>query len=120
MVQTPIKNKTQQWIDVCSIDDIIPNMGVCALIEGIQVAIFRVETEVGTQVYALNNFDPFSKVNVLSRGIVGDRKGILKVASPIYKQNFSLTTGQCLDDEKIQVPVYAARIIGDRVEVNWI
>jgi nitrite reductase (NADH) small subunit len=118
MVQTPIKNETRQWVDICSIEDILPNMGVCALIAGIQVAIFRVETASGTQVYALNNYDPFSKVNVLSRGIVGDRKGILKIASPIYKQNFSLETGQCLDDEKVQIPIYSARVVEGRVEVS--
>jgi nitrite reductase (NADH) small subunit len=118
MIQTPIAQEAQKWIDICSIDDLIPNMGVCALIKGIQVAIFRVETEAGTQVYALNNFDPFSKVNVLSRGIVGDRKGVLKVASPIYKQNFSLETGQCLDDENVTIPVYFARVVEGRIEVS--
>jgi nitrite reductase (NADH) small subunit len=118
MVQTPIKHETLQWVDICSIENIFPNMGVCALIEDIQVAIFRVETASGTQVYALNNYDPFSKVNVLSRGIVGDRKGVLKVVSPIYKQNFSLETGQCLDDESVKVPVYFARVLEGRVEVS--
>jgi nitrite reductase (NADH) small subunit len=118
MIPTPIEKETKKWIDICSIEDLIPNMGVCALIEGIQVAIFRIETEAGTKVYALNNFDPFSKVNVLSRGIVGDRNGVLKVASPIYKQNFSLETGQCLDDTNVTIPVYFARVMEGRIEVS--
>ena len=29
-----------QWQDVCSVDDLQPNSGVCALVEGQQVAIF--------------------------------------------------------------------------------
>ncbi len=29
-----------QWIDVCSVDDLQPDSGVCALVEGEQVAIF--------------------------------------------------------------------------------
>src|SRR5205814_5743745 len=41
---------------------------------------------------------------------VGDLKGELVVASPIYKQHFSLLTGRCLEDRAVRVPVYAARI----------
>ena len=48
--------------------------------------------------------------NVLSRGIVGDLKGELVVASPVYKQHFSLLTGRCLEDAAVRVPVYAARV----------
>jgi assimilatory nitrate reductase catalytic subunit len=90
----------------CRLEDILPDTGVCALVEGRQVALFRV----GEAVFALGNLDPFSKANVLSRGIVGDLKGELVVASPVYKQHFSLRTGACLEDPAVAVPVYAARI----------
>src|SRR5262245_19920184 len=68
-----------EWVDVCQLEDIVPNTGVCALGSGRQVAVFRLD---GDSVYALDNYDPFSRVNVLSRGIVGDLKGELVVASP--------------------------------------
>ncbi|MFM9266765.1 nitrite reductase small subunit NirD [Tychonema sp. BBK16] len=103
------------WIDVCSLDAIAPNTGVCALVAGEQVAIFRVGN--GDELYALSNYDPFSKAFVLSRGLVGDRNGTLKVASPIYKHNFSLTTGQCLDDETVNIPTFAIQIADNRVQV---
>ncbi|HEV2429913.1 MAG TPA: nitrite reductase small subunit NirD, partial [Burkholderiales bacterium] len=77
---------------ICRVEDIVPDTGVCALVGGEQVAVFRVED----QVYAVGNHDPFSGANVLSRGIVGDLKGELVVASPVYKQHFSLVTGRCL------------------------
>jgi assimilatory nitrate reductase catalytic subunit len=93
-------------ITVCRLDDIVPDAGVCALVGGEQVAIFRVEQNV----YAVGNRDPFSGANVLSRGIVGDLKGELVVASPIYKQHFSLLTGRCLEDASVRIPVYAARV----------
>jgi assimilatory nitrite reductase (NAD(P)H) small subunit (EC 1.7.1.4) len=70
----------------------------------------------GDEVYALS-YEPFSKAFVLSRGLVGDRNGTLKVASPIYKQNFSLITGQCLDDETVKISTFAVRVAGDRVQV---
>ena len=61
-------------------------------------------------VFALGNRDPFSKANVLSRGIVGDLKGELVVASPVYKQHFSLRTGRCVEDAAVEVPVYRATV----------
>jgi NAD(P)H-dependent nitrite reductase small subunit len=87
---------------------------VCALVAGEQVALFRVEEDI----FAIGNCDPFSGANVLSRGIVGDLKGELVVASPVYKQHFSLLTGRCLEDETVAVPVYAARIEGGFVLVE--
>lgn len=101
---------------VCSVDDIIGNLGVNVLVEGRQVAIFIIDG----QPYALSNFDPFSKVNVLSRGIVGDLKGELVVASPVYKQHFSLSTGRCLEDPSVSVPVYPVRIHEGQVQVSTV
>jgi nitrite reductase (NADH) small subunit len=68
-------------------------------------------------VYAIDNYDPFSKAYVLSRGIVGDRNGTPKVASPIYKQNFSLLTGECLDDETVKLSTYLVRVVEDNVQI---
>ncbi len=101
------------WVDVCALADLVPGRGVAALVGGVQVAVFLIEGEV----FALSNFDPFSRAFVLSRGIVGSRGDRLKVASPIYKQSFDLRTGQCLDDPDVAVPVFAARTVAGRVEV---
>lgn len=116
MVQSLVRETSKTWVDICSIDAIAPNTGVCALVEGQQVAIFKVGNQ--DEVFAISNYDPFSKAFVLSRGIVGDRKGILKVASPIYKQNFNLLTGQCLDDETVSIPTYQVRVVEGRVQVS--
>ena len=96
-----------RWVAVCRLDDIVPNTGVCALVGGRQVAVFRLDDD---SVYALSNHDPFSRANVLSRGIVGDLKGELVVASPVYKQHFSLVSGRCLEDPQVRVAVFAARL----------
>ncbi|MEX1669726.1 nitrite reductase small subunit NirD [Zhongshania guokunii] len=102
------------WTTVCRLDEILPNAGVAALINETQVAIFRVDDKI----YALANKDPFSNANVLSRGIVGSIQGTLVVASPIYKQHFSLEAGNCLEDDSISVPCYQARTEGDLVQVQ--
>jgi nitrite reductase (NADH) small subunit len=103
------------WQDVCALEDIVPNTGVCALVGGEQVAIVRVGA--GEDLYGVANFDPFSKAFVLARGIVGDKGGVPKIASPIYKQTFDLRTGVCLDDPKVSVPVWRVRVRDGRVEV---
>ncbi len=61
---------------VCDITDIAPpGTGVCALIQGQQVAVFRPgEAE---QVFAISNMDPFARSNVLSRGLICEHQGEL-------------------------------------------
>ena len=103
------------WEDVCAIDELLPATGVCALVSGRQVALVR--TASPDALYAIGNFDPFSKAFVLSRGIVGDRAGVPKIASPIYKQSFDLRTGECLDDAQVRVPTYDVRVEQGRILV---
>ena len=105
----------EAWVEVCSLDDITPDTGVAALIAGQQVAIVRVGD--GDEVYAVGNYDPFSHAFVIARGIVGDRGGIPKIASPIFKQSFDLRTGQCLDDPDTRIPSYPVRVRDGRVAV---
>ena len=99
---------------VCPLESIEIEGGVTALVEGEAVAVFR--TYDGG-LYALSNFDPFSKASVLSRGIIGSRGGAPFVASPIHKQPFDLRTGECLDDPGVRVPTYDVHVGDDGVVV---
>lgn len=78
---------------VCAYDRLTPDLGVAALVAGTQVAIFRLADG---SVHAVQNLCPFSGASVLSRGITGTRGDVPTIASPIYKQVFSLLTGECL------------------------
>lgn len=102
-----------QWDTVCAIDLIPANAGACALIDGVQVAIFRV----GNELFAIDNHDPIGAANVLARGIVCNIKGELCVASPLYKQHFSLRSGVCLEDSSVRVNTYSVRQNGGFIEV---
>ncbi|WP_461517484.1 nitrite reductase small subunit NirD [Porticoccus sp.] len=104
-------NETQV---ICQRNDLIANSGICALIDGQQVAVFYLPEE-EPPVYAIGNWDPLGKANVLSRGIVGDIQGQLVVASPLYKQHFDLITGQCVEQDEIKVPAYNVELIGEQV-----
>jgi nitrite reductase (NADH) small subunit len=105
-----------RWHDVCSYADLMPERGACAMVEGVQVAVFR--TFDGA-LYALSNLDPFSGAQVISRGILGTRGGAPTVASPMFKQVFDLRTGSCLDDPQVALQAFAIRRAGStgRVQV---
>lgn len=105
-----------QWIDICSTEDLQPDSGICALIGNQQIAIFYMPKE--DAVYAIDNYDPFGKANVLSRGLIGDLNGEPIVSSPLYKQHFNLKTGACFEDDNVKVEVYAIRMNNGRVEVS--
>jgi nitrite reductase (NADH) small subunit len=98
---------TSAYTTVCALADIHVESGVAALVEGRAVAVFR--TYAG-DVFALSNYDPFSRASVLARGIVGTRtvegRTVDFVASPMHKQAFDLRTGRCLDDPSVRVPTY--------------
>ncbi|MGF1744398.1 nitrite reductase small subunit NirD [Vibrio minamisatsumaniensis] len=104
------------FIKVSKIDDIIPGTGVCALVAGEQVAIFR-PTE-AEQVFAISNTDPYFQSNVLSRGLIVEHKEALWVASPLKKQRFNLATGVCMEDENFNVKAYKARVTKGAVEIS--
>ena len=45
----------------CQLNDILPGTGVCALIEGRQIALFR--PSAAAEVFAIDNRDPFFAAN---------------------------------------------------------
>lgn len=111
-----------QWTDVCAIEDLVANSGVCALVAGKQIAIFsQVDfkgNHTNVRVFATANFDPIGKANVLYRGILGSVSDQVVVASPLYKQRYNLNSGQCLDDESIVIDVYDTQIVDGRVHIK--
>ena len=97
-----------QWIKICQQEELVPQAGVAALVNGEQVAIFY-NNGPEAQVYAIGNWDPLGKANVLSRGIMGELGGRVVVASPLYKQHYCLATGECLEED-VSVPTWQAKL----------
>ncbi|WP_369140084.1 nitrite reductase small subunit NirD [Modestobacter versicolor] len=109
---------TGAWTPVCRYADLQPERGVAALVEGRQVALFRL---FDGSLHAVDHRDPFSGAHVLARGIVGSRGDVPTVASPMYKQVFDLRSGVCLDapdDAAVRLPVHAVRLRDGVVEVG--
>lgn len=111
-------NSASQWYDVCEYSDLVLNSGVCALVNGKQIAIFTVLIGKETQYFAVSNWDPVGQANVIYRGIVGTLKGKVVVASPLYKEHYELETGTCLERDDVSLSAYAVRVEKERVFVE--
>ncbi|MFK3729275.1 nitrite reductase small subunit NirD [Streptomyces sp. NPDC088090] len=97
------------WMAVCEEARLTPGRGLAALLpDGRQAAIFR---DRAGRAYAIDNRDPFTGAQVLSRGLIGTADGRPYVASPLLKQRFDLETGRCLDDDGVAVEVYPVRTV---------
>lgn len=95
-----------EFTKVCVLSDLIHDAGIPALLGGKAIALFYVDG----QVYAVSNYDPIGQANVMSRGMVGSIKGELVVASPLYKEHYSLKTGRCLEQPDAALTVYAVKV----------
>ena len=105
-------------IRVCGISDLEVERGRAALFGTTQIALFLLAD--GT-VHAVDNLDPFSGANVMSRGIVGSRGDAPTVASPMHKQVFDLRTGECLETqgkEPVALRVWPVTMIDDGVHID--
>ena len=106
---------SQAFTTVCRADDILPNTGVCARVGAHQVAVFRLG---GDRFFAIDNVDPKSGASVLARGLVGNLGDKVVVASPLYKQHYDLTSGECLEDPALSVRRYELKVEAGEVRVS--
>ncbi len=113
-------NNDVTWQPLCRQADLVAFSGVAAWLETTegptQVALFYLPGH-ETELFALDNRDPFSGANVIARGIVGDLKGEPVVASPLYKQHFRLADGVCVEDAAVHLRCWPVRLADDRVFV---
>lgn len=108
------------WQPLCQRSDLVAHSGVAAWLETddgpAQVALFYLPDYPG-ELFAVHNRDPFSGVNVIARGIVGDVKGEPVIASPLYKQHYRLRDGVCLEETEVRLRHWPVRFDGDQVMV---
>jgi nitrite reductase (NADH) small subunit len=121
-----IKAPTEKsWRTICDATDLVKDSGISALLvneensasEDEQIAIFHIPNS-EAKVFAVGNYDPIGKANVLYRGLVGCIDNEPVVSSPLYKQHYSLKTGRCLQEDE-SVSVYDIRIENKQVQVLY-
>jgi len=113
------------FVDLCALDDLDPERGAGALLGGTQIAVFRLAD--GT-VRAVQQRDPYSGANVMSRGLVGTHRvtgddgaerDVNTVTTPMLKQVWDVDTGDVIDGgaDRRPLAVYEARVVDGRVLV---
>jgi NAD(P)H-dependent nitrite reductase small subunit len=114
------------FVDICALDDLDPERGAGALLGDTQIAVFRLAD--GT-VRAVQQRDPYSGANVMSRGLVGTHRvtgddgaerDVDTVTTPMLKQVWDVDTGEVLDaggKDRRPLEVFAAQVRDGRVLV---
>ncbi len=105
----------REWVRVASVSDVPLEGGIAVRHGAAQIALFRVASR--GEWYATQNLCPHKQQMVLARGIVGDQAGVPKVACPMHKKTFDLTSGACLSGEDLEIATFPVRVEGEDV---WI
>lgn len=103
----------EAWVDLGSVEDFPTGTGTPVLYGGVQLAVFRYATN---EWYATQNMSPKRRAFVLSEGLLGSADGVPKIACPLHKNQFALTTGECIDDPSLQIMTFNVRVTDGRVE----
>ena len=111
-----IPRRKAEWVRVGAIED-FPHDGGAAIKYGdVQIAVFNFASR--GEWFACQNMCPHKNAFVLSRGILGNAGGQPKVACPLHKKPFSLTTGECLSGEELSLKVFPVQVEGESVLVK--
>jgi len=106
----------REWVRLASVRDVPADGGVAARYGDAQIAIYNFASRGGW--YATQNLCPHKRQMVLARGILGDQDGAPKVACPLHKKTFDLSTGRCLSGEELEIETFRVRVEGDDVLVE--
>ncbi|ELW1648280.1 nitrite reductase large subunit NirB [Enterobacter oligotrophicus] len=106
--------ESKRWQEICGIDDIPEQAGIGARLGHNPIALFRF----GKSVYALDDIEPGSSANVLSRGILGDAGGEPVVISPLYKQRIRLRDGRQCENGEPAVRAWPVKVEHGKVWVG--
>lgn len=92
---------------ICTLSDLEEGWGEVALVEGHQYAVFRTAED---RVFITDHKDPNSGALVIARGILGKKAGVPTIASPLYKEEYNLETGECVNGADFTLPVYPSEV----------
>lgn len=105
----------QQWQRVCRVNDLEEYWGEAALVDGVQVALFKLSA---SEIFAVDQRDPATSARVMARGIVGSKGSRPTIASPLHKQVYDLATGECYSNPDLWLQTYPLRVVDGWIEVS--
>jgi nitrite reductase (NADH) large subunit len=105
----------KKWITVGKTTDFPKNAAAAILYGDTQLAVFN-NAKRG-EWYATQNMCPHKQAFVLSQGMIGDANDTPKVACPLHKKNFDLTTGSEIGGD-LEIITFQVKIEADNVLVE--
>lgn len=115
--KTTKEEDVKVWLKAASIKDFPIDGGACVKYKDKQIAVFNFARL--NKWYACQNICPHKMEMVLSRGMIGDHKGIPKVACPLHKKTFSLENGENLNGDMDTIATYPVKIEGENVYIGF-
>jgi nitrite reductase (NADH) large subunit len=104
------------WVKVGRVEDFPKDGGVAVRHGSAQIAVFNFSSR--GEWYASQNMCPHMREMVLARGMLGDQKGMPKVACPTHKKTFSLKNGESLSGDPYRIRTFPVRIENEQVYVE--
>ncbi|MCL7752605.1 nitrite reductase small subunit NirD [Polaribacter sp. Z022] len=105
------------WFKAASVNDFPKDGGACVKYKDLQIAVFNFTRL--NKWYACQNLSPEKQEMVLSRGMIGDHKGIPMVACPLHKKTFSLENGENLNGDLDAIATYPVKIEQENVYIGF-
>lgn len=116
-------------VPICAVSALSPERGAAAMLpDSTQIAVFLLDDG---SVHAVQQHDPYSRANILSRGLVGTHliagegegpgRLVPTLSSPMYKQSWDLDTGAVLDaggGETLPIAVHEVEVRDGQVLVS--
>lgn len=115
--KTVKETEVKVWFKAAPISAFPKDGGACVKYKDLQIAVFNFSRL--NKWYACQNLSPEKQEMVLSRGMLGDYKGIPKIACPLHKKTFSLETGENLNANLDPIAVYPIKIEGENVYIGF-
>ncbi|RXP55470.1 nitrite reductase small subunit NirD [Lutibacter sp. HS1-25] len=115
--ETVALNDVKVWFKAAPVKDFPIDGGVCVKYKEKQIAVFNFQ--LNNAWYACQNVCPHKMEMVLSRGMIGDDKGMPKVACPMHKKTFSLETGENLNGDLDAIATYPVKIEDNFVYIGF-
>lgn len=105
------------WFKAAAVSDFPIDGGACVKYKDKQIAVFNFARL--NKWYACQNICPHKMEMVLSRGMIGDDKGVPKVACPLHKKTFSLEDGENLNGDLDPIATYPVKIENNFVYIGF-
>ncbi len=115
--KTTKESEVTTWFKAAAVADFSENGGACVKYKNKQIAVFNFKRK--GKWYACQNVCPHKLEMVISRGMLGDDRGIPKIACPMHKKTFSLETGKNLNGDVDALAIYPVKIENDFVYIGF-